>query len=497
MKHFLLFVCAACLTVLAFLQPVASAAQTSPAFSTGEKLTYNISFAAFSDAGFLELHNTGREKLNDREVAVVRARLRTSGTVQATLLNVDYESTVFIQPETNLPVRVERLLRTDDKPLEVRRDFAENQAASDANLYDLVSALYQIRTLDFANNQIQTLKIWENDRIVEVRLQAAKRETVSTAVGAFNAFVIQVRSVDEQINRFRIKIYLSDDDRRAPVLISLRLPQGEVRAELASVQNILPEPIFVESPVAQQTPLVQPTARPIAPKPTPKPYVDNQPLSADLPFALREKLQFEVSRNAQKIGIVNLEIVERKLLNARDSVRLTATAQPVAGANIFTPTDKIESLIDPNYLVPFRHETKLGGALAAYNEILIFDQERGAVTNGQTVRVEAPVGTHDILSFIYALRAFRFNVLVKGTQDTRAAVFLGNAPIVVTLRPTSEIIEFNGKKVTTLALAAATGNPQIDSLGIRLWLSDDARRLPLKFTVNTPQGVITANLIGF
>ncbi len=216
-----------------------------------------------------------------------------------------------------------------------------------------------------------------------------------------------------------------------------------------------------------------------------------------MPFALGEKLRFEVSRGAQKIGVLNFEIAERKFLNSRDSVRLTATAQPAAGSNIFTAIDKIESLIDPNYLVPFRHETKLAGALAGYNQILTFDQERGAVTNAQNQRAEAPVGTHDVLSFIYALRAFRFNVLVKGTQDTRAAVFLSGAPVVVTLRPTSEVIEFNGKKVNALAIAAATGNPQIDSLGLRLWLSDDARRLPLKFTVNTPQGAITANLINF
>ena len=497
MKHFFLFVCAACLAFSAFLQPAASVAQTAPASSIGEKLTYNISFAAFSDAGFLELHNLGREKLNDREVSVVRARLRTSGTVQATLLNIDHESTVFIEPNTNLPIRAERFLRTDDKPVEVRRDFSENQIASDANLHDLISALYQIRTFDFNNNQIQTLKIWENDRVVEIRLQAAKRETISTAIGAFNAFVVQVRSADEQVNRFKTKIYLSDDDRRVPVLISLRLPQGEVRAELASLQNILPEPVIVEPPVATATPIVQPTARPIPPAPTPKPYVDNQPLSAELPFALKEKLQFEVLRGREKIGVLNFEIVERKFLNSRDTVRLTATVQPAGGANIFTATDKIESLIDPNYLVPFRHELKLGGALAGYNQILTFDQERGAVTNGQNGRAEAPVGTHDVLSFVYALRAFRFNVLVKGTQDTRAAVFLNGAPVVVTLRPASEVIELNGKKINALAIAAATGNPQIDSLGLRLWLSDDARRLPLKFTANTPQGVITANLINF
>ena len=466
-------------------------AQNAPTFPAGEKLTYNVSFATFTDAASIEIYAAGKEKLNDREVNVVRAKVRTTGMVQATLIDLNNDYTTFLSPETGLPARVEKFLRDDGKNTEIKRDFAENQTASELNVHDLFSAFYQMRRMDFANTTPQPIRVWENEKTYLANLQVVGREHVSTATGAFNAFVVQLNTDDKNFNRYKTKIYFSDDERRVPVMFRLKMPQGELRAELISLETILTEPVAVV-PTPQPTPVISPTPRLPRPTPTPKPYVENVPLDADLPFALGEKLTFEVIRGGQNIGTVNFEVKERKLFNNRDSVLLSATSQ--TGSGIFAATDKIESYIDPNYLVPYRQEIRLSGGLAGYNQTINFNQELGFAVNEKGLRTEMPVGTHDALSFVYALRAFRFTFGQKNAYDTRAAVFLGDAPIVVTLTPTREMIDFNGKKVNTIALTMRTGNPQIDSLNFRLWLTEDSRRLPLRLIFNTPLGAIQANL---
>ena len=503
MKKLLFFIC----LLLVIAASNAPAQTGAPSFPAGEKLTYNLSFATFTDAGTIELYAAGADKLAERDVNLVRARVRTNGIVQSTLIDLNDDLTTFLDRETNLPVRAMRVLYLDGKQTEARRDFAENQtatlvavnsAASDANVFDLLAAIYQIRHLDFNNTAVQPLKVWENDKIYNVKLQVAGRENVSTATGAFNAFVVQISTDDKAFNRYKAKIYLSDDERHLPVLMRLKLPQGDLRAELISVEILQPEPaVAVVTPpvVPQPTPVVVPTPRPPRPQPTPKPYFDNQPLEADLPFALGEKLDFEVLRGGQKIAVARSEIRERKQFTARDSVLLMVTAQPLNNSSVFAAGDKIESYIDPNYLVPLRQDIKLNGALNNFNQSLNFDQEHGVVTTDKGLRAEVPVGTFDPLSFVYALRAFRFSDAPNNVTGTRAAIFLADAPVIITLKPTRETIQLAGKKTATIVLTIITDNPQIDSLGLKLWLSDDARRLPLKLICNTPAGAIEVNLI--
>lgn len=491
MKRFIYYLF---ITALFFCLTTNISAQTS-SFPVGEKLTYNITFGTFSDAAYVELHCVGKEKLNEKDVYVVRAKVRTGGTVQATLLDLNNDYTAFLSPENGLPVRIERFLRDDGKNTDVRRDFAENQTVSDANVHDLISALYQIRQFNLTEKVIQPIKVWENERVYDAKLQIVGRETMATSMGAMNVYAVQVKTNDDAFNRYQAKIHFSDDERRLPVMINLKLPQGVLRADLASVQMITPEPVAVvvqPTPIPQPTVAVRPTPRPT---PAPRPYVDNQPLDISLPFALGEELTFDVLRNNQKIGVIRLQVKDRKQHFGRDSVMLSATAQTANNSGFFTGGDKIESYVHPDFIVPFRHEIRLSSQLAGFNQLLIFDQELGYVTNNQTQRMEVPVGTHDVLSFIYALRAFRYS-FVKNA-DAKAAIFLGGVPIVVNLKPAREVIDFNGQKVNTIALTATTENPQIDSLNLRLWLSDDSRRLPLKLTFNSPQGVIQANLVSF
>lgn len=495
MKHFIFNFLTLALAFFAISPPLK--AQTPPV-PVGEKLTYNVSFASFTDAAYVELYSAGREKLGEREVYAVRAKVRTTGAVQASLLDLNNDYTTLLAVENGLPVRAERFVRDDEKDAESSRDFAENQTVSELNLHDVISAVYQLRRIELNEKTATSIKIWDNEKIYDAKFQIVGRETLPSSLGAVNTLIVQVKTKDDVFNRYHVKIYLSDDERKLPVLITAKLPQGLIRADLSSVQIVAPQPVPVVQPtppVTTPTPIVRPTPRP---SPTPKPYVDNQPLDPALPFALGEKLTFDVLRGEQKVGTVTMAVKDRKQHFGRDSVLLSITAG--GGSSLFNPNDKIESYIDPNSIVPLRHEINLNGVLNGFNQLLEFDQQNGFATTGKAARVEIPVGTYDVLSFIYALRAFNYSFARKPQGDfqgTKASLFLGDAPQILTLTPVRETIDFNNQKVKTIALTTQTGNPQIDSLGLKLWLSDDARRLPLKLTLNSPQGAIQAVLIAY
>jgi hypothetical protein len=485
--------------VATFLTASAAFAQQTPSgFQVGEKITYNVGFANFTDAGVVELMVVGREKVAERDALRLQARVRTTGVVAASIFPLENEYNSLVSPETGLPFRIQQTLRESNAPTDVRRDFSENLTTNPNNVFDFISAIYRVRSLNVTNGAQIPIKVWQNEQIYEAELRHAGRKTISTAVGAFSANVVQVRVLNnDKYNQMRLQIYVSDDERRLPVAFTLKHRNGDIRADIASVEIVQTEPVVVPIepvPTPIPTPRLPPTPRPT---PAPKPYVPNEPLAADLPFALGEKLNFEISRNAQKIGSLAMEIKERNQFNGRDAVQLSAVVTESAEPNFISSGSGVSSFIHPEYLSPFRTDIRAGGNLGKFTRTLSFDQERGNVSDDKAASTEIPVGTHDLLSLAYAIRTFRFDFGDKtATRDIKVAVFLKGTPTIITIRRLGgEPVEFAGKSVKTMSLALSTGDPRIDAFNLRLWLSEDARRLPLRFAFTTPLGEIRARLI--
>ncbi|MCA1626755.1 MAG: DUF3108 domain-containing protein, partial [Acidobacteria bacterium] len=57
-----------------------------------------------------------------------------------------------------------------------------------------------------------------------------------------------------------------------------------------------------------------------------------------------------------------------------------------------------------------------------------------------------------------------------------------------------EVIELGGERIPAVQLSLMTDEAQGDRLGLRLWMSTDRRRLPLRITANTPLGPVRADL---
>ncbi|MGH9820064.1 MAG: DUF3108 domain-containing protein, partial [Pyrinomonadaceae bacterium] len=120
-----------------------------------------------------------------------------------------------------------------------------------------------------------------------------------------------------------------------------------------------------------------------------------------------------------------------------------------------------------------------------------FDQINGTATGGTGKSVDIPVGTHSMLSFLYAIRTMNLRPsrdINNPVNDTRVAVFWQSKADIFVLRPSvSEIVGANGKKMPCLLISVNTGDHQLDQLAIKIWISDDAQHLPLRITFGAYQ----------
>jgi hypothetical protein len=57
-----------------------------------------------------------------------------------------------------------------------------------------------------------------------------------------------------------------------------------------------------------------------------------------------------------------------------------------------------------------------------------------------------------------------------------------------------ESIELGDRKIPTIALSITTDDPEPDKYKLRMWVSDDRRRLPVRFTCHTKLGALRADL---
>ncbi len=452
----------------------ASARQSEDTFRSGERLTYTISFNKNDSAAFAEIKVVSRGKLQGKDVVELYGKLRSVDLLSAAFFLWDDTRTTYVSPETGYPVYVRAVSNAGLLPVETVKNYLKQPSTE----LDLLSLVYKARQ----TRGVGSFLVNESDRSYVFDFVSTVTETVKTEAGEYETNVSNVSS--EYLTQLGItdfKINFSTDDKVLPVMVRFRTSNVAIEARLASIQDLSPK--VEESPNAETprpTPVLAPT-----PEPTPKPYIDNLPLSTDLPFVLGETLRYAVTKKGIPVAEVSLSAKERKLISGTDSLLLTAYVNSLGSANdLLGANDVIASWVDPDTLAPFSYSLQFSAALSAYSQSATFNQADGTVSlpGGQIVQV--PVGTHNIISLAYAVRAFNLRSNPDPTSpvnDTRVAVLLGIEPVVLTLRPSSiETLEIGGAKRPVQMISVKAGVPAIDRLNIRFWLSSDGRRIPLK-----------------
>ncbi len=486
----------------------ATAPFSPTAYRVGERLTYNVAFSQFISAAHVELFVAGRGTFFNRDGIQLRAHVETTGVVNVALLSINNDYTTYIDPQTGLPYRAQQVVREAGRTSEASRDY--NQAAgTDAipsklrtgespGTYDLLSALYRMRAMPLADGASYFITVVHDGDQYPAEVKVIGRQLIKTNVGSFNTIVTRV-NVKNTSRDYNLRIYFSDDDRHVPVLITAKHPAGEIRAELAGSQLTVPEPNPATNSIQpirtgpQESPA---TVKPSVPGNGQPPSGNTAVLPmASVPFKIGEQLSYQVylAGTPEPVGSITFALKARGRYFNRDGLLFSATAQTAGpGSRVFQVSDQINSYVDPTTLLPFRTELNLTEGRYHFNRGYTLDQDRGAAVADSKERIVIPVGTHDLISAVYALRTFdlwpkkRNAISIMATTQPRTL-------FVESLR--RETIEIGSQKVPAILVTLTTDDPQGDRMQIRMWIGDDLRHLPLRITAVTRFGAVRADLL--
>jgi len=493
------------LVVLSTFLTVGSQQKTDPtvtpfnsqAYRVGERLTYDVAFSQFVSVAHLELFVAARGKFFGRDAIQLRAHAETTGMVNVALFAINNDYTSYVDPGSGLPFHVQEVVRQTGHTSDVSSDY--NQAAGTAAVspkpqlsefpgtYDLLSAIYRVRALPLTDGASYLLSVRHENIEYQAEIKVTGHELIKTKVGSFNAIVARLNVKNSSLDDYRTRIYFSDDDRHVPVLVKLKHPAGEIRAELVGSDlrdRTTPIPRASPGPVSPPSTVVIKGTTP-----------DTGFTRGDLPFKVGEQLNYQIylPGTDQPVGTALYEVKARGRYYNRNGFLLSAALRttPAIG-RLFNANDLINSYVDPTSLLPFRTELALVEGARHTNHTYTLDQDRGSAVTENNRRVEIPVGTHDLVSLLYAVRTFE----LAPPKRNAISILVENRP--VTLFITSlrrETIDISGQKISAVQLSLTTDDPLSDKYQFRAWVSDDVRRLPLRFTAMTELGVVRADLV--
>ena len=468
------------------------AAGFNPAvYRVGERLTYNVNYSSFISAAHIELYVGGRGNYFDRDGLQLKAHVETTGFISAALFSINNDYTTYVSPDSGQPYHAQQVVRASGRPSETAVDFNQSATLDPlpqkprpnylAGIYDLLSVLYRVRATPLTGGSSYFAAVRSGGEEYQAEIKVTGKEVVQTSAGSFDAIVTRVNIKNGP--DYNLRVYFSDDEWRVPVLVTAKLRDGEIHAELAALKIVPPT-----GPRQKRT-VVEP-ARSL---PTPSPGTDRSPAPLDLPFKVGEQLNFQVylGNAKQPVASINLAVKSRGRYFNRDGLQFSVVAQ-TAPTSPFLVRDQMTSYVDPVTLLPFRTEFIFNEIKYRTSRTYNLDQDRGAATSDNNrERIEIPVGTHDLLSALYAIRTFDLSV----QRSNAISIMAVNRPRALSIKAERrETLDLDGQKIPAIMLSLRTDDPQPDRLQVRIWVGDDARHLPLRITAVTDVGPVRADL---
>ena len=214
-------------------------------FESGQTLNFDVSLAGQFVAGELSLATADRVRIGGIDAYHVKAQLRSVGLVNALHRQIDESYDSYIDPATLRPIRVVESSgngRTETTTIEQDKELATAASGQRIKLppdtYDPASLLCVIRTVDPAPGHKRIFHMLRGSNLYTVSVEPEGKEKIYTRVADYEAYRFAVKIVGEtnESDEYKIRLYLTKDDHRLPVLITAQVPGGngnaQVRVEL-------------------------------------------------------------------------------------------------------------------------------------------------------------------------------------------------------------------------------------------------------------------------
>ncbi len=213
-------------------------------FKIGESLKYSADFNLIR-VGQAELYVTGLEKINNLETYHVTFSANTTGLADQ-LFKIRDQIDIWMDKKDFFTHRLIKNINEGNYSnyVDVKFDYQKSIAKTnlkevsiDFKARDSFSMFYYLRTIPLKKNEVMSFSSYEGKRIVHYNLQMTGTEIVRTNLGTFNCKVI--RPYREGKNLFKnqgdMQIWISDDNKRLPIKIQIKMKYGSMTLLLKNV----------------------------------------------------------------------------------------------------------------------------------------------------------------------------------------------------------------------------------------------------------------------
>jgi hypothetical protein len=238
--------------LIALSAAAAQPAQTQLPFGVGEKLTYEISWSNILQAGTAvmevrEAQSTDGKKAyhlvsTAKSAGLVSRFYRVSDTVESVLDTTRLRSLSFHLDQQHGKRKKKRdMLFDQDKGIaHVFSNGKEENYTIPEDVQDALSALYYVRTRqEFTVGKPIVFNVHEDGKTWAVEVHILGREKIKIDLGQFNTIKLKTYPRYEGVfqNKGEIYIWLTDDERRIPVLMKSTISIGSIVSTLVELRN--------------------------------------------------------------------------------------------------------------------------------------------------------------------------------------------------------------------------------------------------------------------
>ncbi len=212
------------------------------------------------------------------------------------------------------------------------------------------------------------------------------------------------------------------------------------------------------------------------------------------PFSVGERLVFNVSWSSiPSAARLELEVSESGQFFGQESYQIRTRVQTLNQAwSLFGEIDtQYTSYIDAGNGLPHRLVNSIHQGQKLGEEVVLLDQSRQQATFTDESSMAIPTNTFDLPSLVYGLR---LNPLTDGARQKYSAIFGREiidveASIVDRQRITTQSGTYNAVCVRFIP------QKKLSKYRVQLWMTDDARRMPVSIVAILPFGEVRAELI--
>ena len=212
-------------------------------FRVGEQLNYRIYLANVQQAvGLVSYQVRSRSRYFEHDGLMLTTSAQTTDAAQRLFVAND-QLTSYVDPETLLPYRTELNLvegrSRSNEIWSINQDYgtATKQAGGKVEIpigtHDYLSIFYAVRSMNLAPPRKNAVSILLNGRAKTLIITAIRREVIQLDSQKIRAIQLSLTTPeDPQPDKFSLRFWISDDDRRLPLRLTAITELGAVRADL-------------------------------------------------------------------------------------------------------------------------------------------------------------------------------------------------------------------------------------------------------------------------